>query len=154
MGIVGRTGNLTALALGDTGRFAWTAATIAGGGAVAFGKPAVRVGIEALKRQRLARWAGKAIRFLVISKARNFGLVLAEDGNPGRDAAGFKQGVIQPVRVVGVRDDLFYGQLLRAQPLMERLDDTRQQVLSRRSAKSAWIWLITPWPSSTAILQR
>ena len=81
--VVRHAGNLTALAPRDSGWLTQAASTIADGGTVALGESTVLVGIKAFKRQRLARWAGKAIRCLVIGKALDFGLVMAEDGNPG-----------------------------------------------------------------------
>ena len=105
--IVRRAGNLTALTLRDTGWFTQAGSTIAGGGTVAFGESTVLVGIKAFKRQRLARWAGKVIRCLVIGKALDFGLIMAEDGNLG-GGLGLGQGIFQPVRVVDVRANVYY----------------------------------------------
>jgi hypothetical protein len=112
VGIVRRARNLALHTLRHAGRLAWATSTIATGGTIALRKPAIRVGVETLKGQLLARWASKAIGFFIVSEALNFGLVAAEDRNPGGNALRFEQGVVHSVRVVSIRRYLSHWQLL------------------------------------------
>jgi hypothetical protein len=124
------------------------------GGPVVLNPVPVLAGRVSAKREQFASWTAKRISLGFVAKAFGGWFIVPKYRNPGRNSPLFEEGVVEGFGVARIGYKSRSLNPLAASRACSWDTSSGTCVLSRRSAKSAWMWLMRPLALFTTTLQR